>query len=87
MGSVIGAAMTAQNMKKQNKLLAEAQGKQAFEEKQAENKKAATAVNVDSETATDLSKKKKKGVQSTFVASTGAGAGMSKGTTMTPIGG
>lgn len=86
MGSVSGAMMTAKNLKKQNKLLAEAQGKQAFEEKQAENKKAATAVNVDSETATDLSKKKK-GVQSTFVASTGAGAGMSKGTTMTPIGG
>ena len=63
-----------------------AEAKEDAERENAKAGAAATAQQVDLSEATNLSKKKK-GVNSTFVASSaGAGAGMSKGTSLTPIG-
>ncbi len=65
---------------------ARAEAEAAQEQKNAAASQAAVSKLPDLEKATNLSKKKK-GVQSTFTATTGAGAGMMKGTTLTPIGG
>lgn len=63
-----------------------AEAKAEAAERDAKAGTAATATQLDTSKVLDLSKKKK-GVQSTFVASSaGAGAGMAKGTTLTPIG-
>ena len=63
-----------------------AEAKEDEERANAKAGAAATARQVDLSDATNLSKKKK-GVNSTFVASSyGAGAGMTKDTTLTPIG-
>jgi hypothetical protein len=85
MGSAIGASMTKRSMDQQNKLLAEAQGRQMWAEKEAENKKAAEAKNLDMSDAVNT-QKKKKGVQSTFVAVSG-GSGTSVNGALTPVGG
>lgn len=54
--------------------------------KDAEASKTKEAQNLDLEEATRLSKKKK-GVNSTYTAAGESGAGMMKGTSLTPIGG
>lgn len=86
MGSAIGGYMTKKSMDQQNKLLAKAQGEQMWAEKEAENKKAAEATNVDVSDAMNT-QKKKKGVQSTFLATKDSGGlGTSNGA-LTPVGG
>lgn len=63
-----------------------AEAKEELAQQNAKAGTAATATQLDTSKVSDLSRKKK-GVQSTFVASSqGAGAGMMKGTTLTPIG-
>lgn len=84
MGSATSGYMTYRSMKKQNKLLAEAQGRQMWAEKEAENKKAAEGKNLDMTDAVNT-QKKKKGVQSTFVAVSG-GSGTSVNGALTPVG-
>lgn len=86
MGSAIGGYMTKRSMDQQNKLLAEAQGKQMWAEKEAENKKAAEATNLDVSDAVNT-QKKKKGVQATFFATNGDSTGGTGNGALTPVGG
>lgn len=86
MGSATGGYMTKRSMDQQNKLLAEAQGKQMWAEKEAENKKAAEATNLDVSEAMNT-QKKKKGVQATFFATNGDSAGGTGNGALTPVGG
>lgn len=78
--------LTQANMRAQAEENAKAVAKAEAIEKNAKNATVAEAKNPDLETAIDLSKRKK-GVQSTFTAGTGAGSGMMKGTTLSPLGG
>lgn len=69
---------------------AEAEGRAAAKEdalrQEARNSQAKEAQNLELDEATRLSKRKR-GVQSTYTAAGGSGAGMMKGTSLTPIGG
>ena len=69
---------------------AEAEGRAAAKEdalrQEARNSQAKEAQNPELDEATRLSKRKR-GVQSTYTAAGGSGAGMMKGTSLTPIGG
>ena len=82
MGSAIGGYMTKRSMDKQNKLLANAQGRQMWAEEEASRKKAGEATQVDVADAMET-QKKKKGVQSTFTAIHG---GTSMNGALTPVG-
>lgn len=100
MGSAIGAwqmfeankaaeeanNLTAASMASSAAETARAEVKADQAEKQALAGTAKKAENVDL-TKIDNLNKKKKGVQSTFTATTGVGAGMMNGTSLTPIGG
>ena len=69
---------------------AAAEGRAAAKEESlrqdARNAKAKEAKNLELDEATRLSKRKR-GVQSSYTAAGGSGAGMMKGTSLTPIGG
>ena len=69
---------------------AEAEGRAAAKEdalrQEARNAQAKEAQNLELDEATRLSKRKR-GVQSTYTAAGGSGAGMMNGTSLTPIGG
>ena len=69
---------------------AEAEGRAAAKEEalrqDARNAMAKEAQNLELDEATRLSKRKR-GVQSSYTAAGGSGAGMMKGTSLTPIGG
>ena len=69
---------------------AEAEGRAAAKEdalrQDARNAQAKEAQNLELDEATRLSKRKR-GVQSTYTAAGGSGAGMMNGTSLTPIGG
>ena len=82
MGSAIGGYMTKRSMDQQNKLLANAQGRQKWAEEEASRKKAGEATQVDVADAMET-QKKKKGVQSTFTAIRG---GTSMNGALTPVG-
>ena len=82
MGSAIGGYMTKRSMDQQNKLLANAQGRQMWAEEEASRNKAGEATQVDVADAMET-QKKKKGVQSTFTAIKG---GTSMNGALTPVG-
>lgn len=86
MGSAIGGYMTKRSMDQQNKLLAEAQGNQMWAEKEAQNKKAGEAVNLDVSEAVNT-QKKKKGVQATFFATNDSAGGGTGNGALSPVGG
>ena len=77
--------LTADSMKAQAEAAGRAQAKSDFAEENAKNNTAKESTLPELEGALSQSKKKK-GVQSTFTATTGAGAGMMKGTTLSPLG-
>lgn len=100
MGSIVGIwslidqrdAAKASERRAENAMFASAaatgraEAREAAERQEARNGQAKEAQNPELEEATRLSKKKR-GVQSTYTATGGSGAGMMKGTSLTPIGG
>ena len=77
--------LTAESQKAAAAAAGRAQAKSDFAEENAKNNTAKESTLPELEGALSQSKKKK-GVQSTFTATTGAGAGMMKGTTLSPLG-
>ena len=73
------------SMRAQADELGRANAKAEAVERNAKASKAATQKTPDLEGALNL-EKKKRGVQSSFTATTGAGAGNMKGTTLSPLG-